>query len=155
MGTGSSPRLASQSARKRDLAVGCAEPAFGVRGGSLSEVDLEPAALAEVLERDPLRCAIEHRGEELLVGLLETSIVEAEPGGQQTEHLGVGLRLAERRDRRLVVGDVVVPPREQQSRRSSCVVTGSTTSAWRAVSVMNSSSTTVNRSSRSEPGQNA
>ena len=86
--------------------------AWGV--GSLSEVDLQPAPLAQALERDPLRRPVEHRVEQLLVGLLETWIVEAEPGGEEAEHLGVGLRLAERRDRRLVVGDVVVPPREQR-----------------------------------------
>ncbi len=85
-----------------------------MRGGPLPEVDLEPAPLTEALERDPFRRPGEHRVEQFLVGLLETWIVEAQPGGQQAEHLGVRLRLAERRDRRVVVGDVVMTPREQR-----------------------------------------
>ena len=66
-----------------------------MRRGSLPEVDLEPAPLTQALKRDPRRRPGEHRVEQFFVGFLETWIVQAQPGGQQAEHLGVGLRLAE------------------------------------------------------------
>ena len=84
------------------------EAAVGVRRRPLAQVDLGPAALAQVA----LLEAREQLVDELLVRLAEERVVEAEPRREQPEGLRVGLGLAERLDRRLVPGQVVVAPGE-------------------------------------------
>ena len=94
----------------------------------------------------------EQRVDELLVGVGEAGVVEAEPRREQPEGLGVRLGLAARLDRRLVPGQVVVAPGEDHV---EVLELGRGRAARRrrgaAVSVMNCSSTTVKRSSRRSP----
>ena len=84
------------------------EAALRVRRRALAELDLLPAALPQAV----LLEAGEQAVRELLVGLAEERILEAEAPRDQAEHLGVRLRLPARLDRGLVPGQVVMAPGE-------------------------------------------
>ena len=83
-------RSASPSARSASCPSAVPKPPSAC-GTALAEVDLDPAALAQRVERDAGGRAGEQGGEHLLVGLAEARVVEAHPRGQQPEDLGVGL----------------------------------------------------------------
>ena len=85
------------------------EVAVGVRRLALAEVDLGPAPLAEAVAREVLQQLLH----QLLVGVGEAGVRQAEALGQQPEGLRVRLRLPQRLDRGLVPGHVVMAPGEE------------------------------------------